>query len=896
MKYIFTALAVIFAISTLLAQQNPMELNWQFAKLGSDLGKAGLLTEDLDGDGKSEIVLSGKHIDNSWEGSDFISILKYQAELQAYETIWTSRVFFSPISALSLYDINNDGIQEIYIGFENGEVHVYEAGSRTEVANFDVTKKESTVFEPNPINGIEFGDFDNDSSVDLVVLLNDSTFMYDSSYRLSDKIPYGAAHCKIGNIDGDPNQEVVYSNGQIIEMKEGVVLEEYEFFTQNKGAEIGLDDFNKDNILDVVYSSSDSLYAYDFKNKQRIWTAKWESEQYYDSDIEGLWLFDYDGDGVKDVFIGFKHYDGIYCYNGKDGRKEFSFYDFSNDGVVNASVADLDGDANLELIWSAGSMCTCADYLFVYDLSTKTREWKSKYFSGDFKAFDVGDVDHDGKPDIAVGLFGEYLHYYDYEFISIFDAATKALKMQNQDQIFGNHRVDDISSLKIGDVDNDGHNELLVGVAGSYSSSKVYIFDAEYNFERYFEIDGMDNIMDIGVADIDMDGKNEVIITSGTYVSGSTHPDEWQNYIYVFDGETGALEWKSRQLAGIGSKIGSLTIGNVDEDAALEIVAVLYPSWAEESGKLYVIDGKNYVLVEKAMDVTAIDLIDFDHDGIKNIVAGNEAGEVAILDGTSLEVMSAFETGANEIRALKAADLNNDHHVEFVMADAYKLYIYDTGLSAFKWYSDTLNSSVGTFNSLLVTDLDADQHVDILLNGGHALYNFEIHDYEALEVVLKKKTATVTITELNREYSGEPRPVTVVTEPAGLTVEVYYNGLADVPAEVGEYSVQAVVVDDHYEGEASALLSISAPTAVFDPVAEQAMLLYPNPTTGRASLKLQPGTKARLTLTDMYGRIIQQTAVINSDEIDLGSNASGLYFLRVEPEGKPAVTVRLFKK
>ena len=117
-----------------------------------------------------------------------------------------------------------------------------------------------------------------------------------------------------------------------------------------------------------------------------------------------------------------------------------------------------------------------------------------------------------------------------------------------------------------------------------------------------------------------------------------------------------------------------------------------------------------------------------------------------------------------------------------------------------------------------------------------------------------------------------------------------------MPAEVGLYEVKAVVVDDHYEGEASAVLTIDAPTAVPDHRVGQAILFYPNPTTGIARLELQPGTKARITITDAAGRIVKQTAVTSSYEVNLGGNASGFYFLRVEPQGKPAVTVKMFKK
>ncbi len=70
--------------------------------------------------------------------------------------------------------------------------------------------------------------------------------------------------------------------------------------------------------------------------------------------------------------------------------------------------------------------------------------------------------------------------------------------------------------------------------------------------------------------------------------------------------------------------------------------------------------------------------------------------------------------------------------------------------------------------------------------------------------------ATVNLTNLNQVYDALPKPVTVTTVPAGLTVVVTYNGSSTVPTAVGTYSVLAIISDATYGGSASGSLGIAA--------------------------------------------------------------------------------------
>lgn len=78
-----------------------------------------------------------------------------------------------------------------------------------------------------------------------------------------------------------------------------------------------------------------------------------------------------------------------------------------------------------------------------------------------------------------------------------------------------------------------------------------------------------------------------------------------------------------------------------------------------------------------------------------------------------------------------------------------------------------------------------------------------------------KLTAAVALSNLTQSYNGSPVAATVTTEPAGLPVNVTYNGSPEPPSAIGTYAVVATIDDATYQGAATGTLVIDrTPVAV----------------------------------------------------------------------------------
>ena len=76
------------------------------------------------------------------------------------------------------------------------------------------------------------------------------------------------------------------------------------------------------------------------------------------------------------------------------------------------------------------------------------------------------------------------------------------------------------------------------------------------------------------------------------------------------------------------------------------------------------------------------------------------------------------------------------------------------------------------------------------------------------QVTVTPGAASVTLSGLSQTYDGSPKPVSVSTDPEGLSVSVTYGGSAQAPSAAGTYDVAATVTDQNYQGGTTGTLAI----------------------------------------------------------------------------------------
>jgi hyaluronate lyase len=76
-------------------------------------------------------------------------------------------------------------------------------------------------------------------------------------------------------------------------------------------------------------------------------------------------------------------------------------------------------------------------------------------------------------------------------------------------------------------------------------------------------------------------------------------------------------------------------------------------------------------------------------------------------------------------------------------------------------------------------------------------------------VSVKNIAANLTLGGLDQTYDGNPKSVTVTTDPANLNTVVTYNGSTNLPTAGGSYAVVATINENNYSGSVSGTLVIA---------------------------------------------------------------------------------------
>ena len=221
----------------------------------------------------------------------------------------------------------------------------------------------------------------------------------------------------------------------------------------------------------------------------------------------------------------------------------------------------------------------------------------------------IKDFDRDDKNEILVTNFVDLIYTLEFD-------GTKYV----QDWVFSDDLKDGqesfINTIITYDIDNDGYDEILVGVrkAAAEGKSVIYVIDGKtkrVSRKKYVYGSG---ITSMRISDLDHDGNSELIFLIS--------PDFNSNWsVSVYDLQTLNKIWQSEpevyrenNLNNYQTKLGkAISIGNIDADSAEEIVT--------QSGAIY--DGESFIketqFGENSYLEGAVNVADYDADGTDEI-------------------------------------------------------------------------------------------------------------------------------------------------------------------------------------------------------------------------------------------------------------------------------------
>jgi len=341
------------------------------------------------------------------------------------------------------------------------------------------------------------------------------------------------AICPISDITGDGVDDVIIGsednyircfNGNSSGEADVIWKKEiYSGAVYQQNALATIDDINNDSYRDVIVGAawgSCSVIALSGKTGLQLW--KYDTHQFGD----GGWIYqvdvkyDYNNDGFPDVLAAAGD-DGngtgprcVFCLNGKTGGL---IWKTSPVGAVFSviGVEDFTNNGKPDVIAGATDASQSAGRVYGIDGSNGSVKWTSiPAGSSVWGLMQLDDVTGDGIKDVASGDFSGNIYFHD---------ATNGNQVKHTS-------ITNVIILRfedIGDVNKDGHPDILVAHSGT-TGKIINGYDISTIWSRPLA-DKSWNVANMG--DITRDGINDAAI--GTLYSS--------NYAYFLDGTNGGI-------------------------------------------------------------------------------------------------------------------------------------------------------------------------------------------------------------------------------------------------------------------------------------------------------------------------------------------------------------------
>ncbi len=516
---------------------------WNYSMIGEETGRAGIFALQT---GNGREIFCESH-----PGSSLWLAMRHDPVAGDYRIAHASFPASSyQMAGFHPAQVSGDPTPELIAGHEDGTIMIYDATSRELISQFRPLG-EMRGFLPYDLNG--------DGNIEFVCLTIDQMIVIDLNGLEMWRV-YGAGgeRLVVGQMDGDPALEIATSFGKVVDSGTRAI----QWAPQGGfGAYLAAHDFDNDGMAELLGAGAGyEVRAYDVD----IETTKWSYRTAGSAD--GFLLASVDADPEPELIHSDQ--DGLEALDlsatGTSSKWKITNPDHTTEGLA---LDDLDGDGNLELVWSTRNAGSLSGKLRVIGIPTLLEEWSSKPLERPFVGMCKGDVSGDGIPEY---VFASAKSKSKSGQIQVLDVNTLSL-MGVSGPVFGWLGSAEIVDLCLCDVDGDGRFEIAVSgqETGGLLAAKIYRFDPQKGFQEIWETPrnfSNHSAARIEVADVDADGDLEVVIAALRQQFGG------QNLLFVFDYDSGTEQWRSPAMPTAWGGPLTLSVSDVDADGRIEAV------------------------------------------------------------------------------------------------------------------------------------------------------------------------------------------------------------------------------------------------------------------------------------------------------------------------------------
>ena len=547
---------------------------------------------------------------------------------------------------------------------------------------------------------------DGCSDAPLHVYMNDGAGTFTESLQTFGSA--GTLALAVGDLDGDGDVDVVaggsFADDQVFLNDGGGVFTAtgVSFHAEITGR-LALADLDRDGDLDVV--TVDALDHVDFFENDGAAGFTATGDLIDGLSARDVAVADVDADGRADLMVA--GMGGFYVYAlDADGHLPPNGVRYGTTTAMRLAVADWSSDGDPDVV-TYGSFAPCTMY---HDSRTGTfgpAVWSDSgqvLGAGHTAALAAGDVDGDGDVDYVQGVDAGSTRLWRNDGTADF-TPTSAITTTA------------VTSVALGDVDRDGHQDLVVGYA-SFGGLGVFLGDGTGTFTDTAQTLGSDTTAALALGDVDGDGDLDVV--QGVSLNSTL--------VWLNDGAGNLTD--SGQSLGFAA-VSAVALGDVDDDGDLDVVLGVAGGGAET---VWSNDGSGtFTLLGSfgAGDTRALVLADLDGDRDLDVVVGNLANGDTVWrnDGSGSFTDTLQSLGSSTTVALTGADVDQDGDLDYF--GSFGL----AGLHVFLNDGDANfldGGPVGEASSSFATvaaDFDRDGAPDVVAaGGGTAGEVVELHD------------------------------------------------------------------------------------------------------------------------------------------------------------------------